>query len=75
MSDTEIFMHVTPLSLGLETAWVLEADEFEDKMKDLENICNTIFAKMYQAVGGVGADMGGGMHKDVPPSSGSSAKN
>ena len=24
-----------------------EADEFEDKMKELENICNAIMAKMY----------------------------
>ncbi|KAL4336133.1 hypothetical protein GQ457_07G018180 [Hibiscus cannabinus] len=27
-----------------------EADEFEDKMKELESICNPIFAKMYQVV-------------------------
>ncbi|XP_009789460.1 heat shock 70 kDa protein [Nicotiana sylvestris] len=36
-----------------------EVDEFEDKLKDLENLCNPIIAKMYQ--GGAGGDvpMGG----------------
>ncbi|CAN6373781.1 unnamed protein product [Urochloa humidicola] len=47
----------------------LEADEFEDKMKELEGICNPIIAKMYQ---GAGADMAGGMDEDAP-SGGSSA--
>ncbi|KAK9014610.1 hypothetical protein V6N11_005764 [Hibiscus sabdariffa] len=47
-----------------------EADEFEDKMKELESICNPIIAKMYQ---GAGADMGGGMDDDAPPSGGSGA--
>jgi len=32
-----------------------EVDEFEDKMKELEGICNPIIAKMYQ---GAGAGMG-----------------
>ncbi|KAK6926947.1 Heat shock protein 70 family [Dillenia turbinata] len=44
-----------------------EADEFEDKMKELESICNPIIAKKYQ--GGAGADMGAAsMDDDVPPS-------
>ena len=47
-----------------------EADEFEDKMKELESICNPIIAKMYQ---GAGPDMGGGMDEDVPPAGGSGA--
>ncbi|KAK8476856.1 hypothetical protein V6N11_057443 [Hibiscus sabdariffa] len=47
-----------------------EADEFEDKMKELESICNPIIAKMYQ---GAGADMGGGMDDDAPPAGGSGA--
>ncbi|KAE9453577.1 hypothetical protein C3L33_14518, partial [Rhododendron williamsianum] len=36
-----------------------EVEEFEDKLKELENFCNPIIAKMYQ--GGVGGDvpMGG----------------
>ncbi|XP_024989909.1 probable mediator of RNA polymerase II transcription subunit 37c isoform X3 [Cynara cardunculus var. scolymus] len=36
-----------------------EVDEFEDKMKELESICNPIIAKMYQA-GGVPDGAGGG---------------
>ncbi|CAD5166636.1 unnamed protein product [Musa acuminata subsp. malaccensis] len=45
-----------------------EADEFEDKMKELESICNPIIAKMYQ---GAGADMAGRMDDDVPSAGGS----
>ncbi|KAJ9550075.1 hypothetical protein OSB04_022618 [Centaurea solstitialis] len=40
-----------------------EADEFEDKMKELENVCNPIIAKMYQG-GGAGGSMD---EDDVPP--------
>ncbi|PHU24186.1 putative mediator of RNA polymerase II transcription subunit 37c [Capsicum chinense] len=32
-----------------------EVDEFEDKLKELENLCNPIIAKMYQ--GGAGGDV------------------
>ncbi|KAJ6986466.1 heat shock cognate 70 kDa protein 2 isoform X1 [Populus alba x Populus x berolinensis] len=48
----------------LDSNQLAEADEFEDKMKELESICNPIIAKMYQ---GAGADMGGGMEEDAPP--------
>ncbi|KAK4406128.1 Heat shock protein 4 [Sesamum angolense] len=48
-----------------------EADEFEDKMKELESICNPIIAKMYQDAGG--ADVGGGMDEDGPSAGGSGA--
>ncbi|KAF3965591.1 hypothetical protein CMV_010229 [Castanea mollissima] len=48
-----------------------EADEFEDKMKELESLCNPIIAKMYQ---GAGPDMGGGgMDEDAPPAGASGA--
>uniref|UniRef100_A0A0D9XT24 Uncharacterized protein n=1 Tax=Leersia perrieri TaxID=77586 RepID=A0A0D9XT24_9ORYZ len=48
-----------------------EADEFDDKIKELEGICNPIIAKMYQ---GAGADMAGGMDEDdAPPAGGSGA--
>ncbi|KEH30132.1 heat shock cognate 70 kDa protein [Medicago truncatula] len=40
-----------------------EADEFEDKMKELEGICNPIIARMYQGAGG---DAGGAMDEDGP---------
>ncbi|KAK8563695.1 hypothetical protein V6N12_035836 [Hibiscus sabdariffa] len=46
----------------LDNNQLAEADEFEDKMKELESICNPIIAKMYQGAGG---DMGG-MDEDVP---------
>merc|ERR1711966_394785 len=42
---------------GNQTA---EVDEFEDKLKELEGVCNPIISKMYQNAGGApGADMGG----------------
>ncbi|KAF2296037.1 hypothetical protein GH714_035791 [Hevea brasiliensis] len=55
----------------LDANQLAEADEFEDKMKELESICNPIIAKMYQ--GGAGPDMGGGMDEDVPSAGGSGA--
>eukprot|EP00854_Cymbomonas_tetramitiformis_P018813 gene18813-22477_t len=36
-----------------------EVDEFQDKLKELEGICNPIMAKMYQAGGGAGGMPGG----------------
>ncbi|XP_039041446.1 heat shock cognate 70 kDa protein 2-like [Hibiscus syriacus] len=48
-----------------------EADEFEDKMKELESICNPIIAKMYQGAGG---DMGAGTMDDDGPSVGAGPK-
>ncbi|KAA8543901.1 hypothetical protein F0562_021922 [Nyssa sinensis] len=47
----------------LDSNQLAEADEFEDKMKELESICNPIIAKMYQGAGG---EMGGDMDDDVP---------
>ena len=44
---------------GNQTA---EIDEFEDKLKELEGVCNPIISKMYQGAGGApppGADFGG----------------
>ncbi|KAI7729300.1 hypothetical protein M8C21_018520, partial [Ambrosia artemisiifolia] len=46
-----------------------EVEEFEDKMKELEGICNPIIARMYQGGAG-GPDMGGGMDEDGPSSTG-----
>uniref|UniRef100_A0A6V7QTR8 Heat shock cognate 70 kDa protein 2-like n=1 Tax=Ananas comosus var. bracteatus TaxID=296719 RepID=A0A6V7QTR8_ANACO len=53
----------------LDSNQLAEADEFEDKMKELESICNPIIAKMYQ---GAGADMAGDMDEDGPAAGGSS---
>ncbi|KAJ8421458.1 hypothetical protein Cgig2_005316 [Carnegiea gigantea] len=52
----------------LDANQLAEADEFEDKMKELESICNPIIAKMYQ--GGAGGDMGGAPMDDDGPSAG-----
>jgi L1 cell adhesion molecule like protein len=50
----------------LDNNQLAEADEFEDKMKELEGICNPIIAKMYQGDGA-------GMSDDVSPPSGGGA--
>lgn len=57
----------------LDNNQLAEADEFDDKMKELESICNPIIAKMYQ--GGAGGAAGappsyGGADDDVPSGSG-----
>lgn len=49
----------------LDRNQLAEVDELEDKLKELENICNPIIAQMYQAAGGgaggpMGNDMQGG---------------
>ncbi|KAL5699888.1 70-kilodalton heat shock protein [Ranunculus cassubicifolius] len=44
-----------------------EVDEFEDKLKELEGLCNPIISKMYQ---GGGAEMPGGMAGDMPSGGG-----
>ncbi|GAU18297.1 hypothetical protein TSUD_201860 [Trifolium subterraneum] len=51
----------TPTSFLGQANQLAEVDEFEDKQKELEGICNPIIAKMYQ--GGAGGDvpMGDGM--------------
>mmetsp|Transcript_45331 Transcript_45331/g.84644 ORF Transcript_45331/g.84644 Transcript_45331/m.84644 type:complete len:650 (-) Transcript_45331:210-2159(-) len=59
----------------LEANQLAEVDEFEDKLKELEGICNPIMAKMYQAGGGMPGGMPdmSGMGGDAgapPPSAG-----
>ncbi|KAL3623931.1 70-kilodalton heat shock protein [Castilleja foliolosa] len=44
----------------LEGNQLAEVDELEDKLKELEGICNPIVAKMYQGGGGGMADVAGG---------------
>ncbi|KAF9623656.1 hypothetical protein IFM89_003688 [Coptis chinensis] len=53
----------------LDNNQLAEADEFEDKMKELESLCNPIITKMYQ---GAGADMGARMDEDGPSVGGGS---
>merc|ERR1719199_2084701 len=62
----------------LEANQLAEVDEFEDKLKELEGICNPIMAKMYQAGGGMPGGMPdmGGMGGDAgapPPGAGGSS--
>ncbi|CAI9285604.1 unnamed protein product [Lactuca saligna] len=45
----------------LEKNQLAEVDELEDKLKELEGVCNPIIAKMYQAGGGGDVPMGEGM--------------
>ncbi|RVW57070.1 Heat shock cognate 70 kDa protein [Vitis vinifera] len=52
----------------LDANQLAEADEFEDKMKELESLCNPIIAKMYQGSGG--GDFGGAMDEDGPSAGG-----
>ncbi|KAL2554865.1 Heat shock 70 kDa protein 5 [Forsythia ovata] len=49
----------------LERNQLAEVDEFEDKLKDLENLCNPIIAKMYQSGAG-DMPMGGAAAGDMP---------
>lgn len=45
----------------LEKNQLAEVDELEDKLKELEGVCNPIIAKMYQGAGGGDVPMGEGM--------------
>ncbi|XXG82396.1 hypothetical protein AAC387_Pa10g0355 [Persea americana] len=54
----------------LNSNQLAEADEFEDKMKEHEGICNPIIAKMYQ---GTGAGVARDMDEDGPAPGGSGA--
>uniref|UniRef100_A0A7S0MU54 Heat shock protein 70 n=1 Tax=Pyramimonas obovata TaxID=1411642 RepID=A0A7S0MU54_9CHLO len=62
----------------LEANQLAEVDEFEDKLKELEGLCNPIMAKMYQGGGGMPGGMPdmGGMGGDAgapPPGAGGSS--
>ncbi|KEH37493.1 heat shock cognate 70 kDa protein [Medicago truncatula] len=53
----------------LDANQLAEADEFEDKMKEPEGVCNPIIAKMYQGGAGLGMDAAPG-NDDVPSGAG-----
>jgi len=59
----------------LEANQLAEVDEFEDKLKELEGLCNPIMSKMYQGGGGGGGmpDMGGAGGAPPPDAGGSSS--
>jgi len=50
-----------------------EKDEFEEKKKELEAVCNPIMMKFYQAGGMPGGGMPGGMDDDMPSGGGGSS--
>mmetsp|Transcript_18640 Transcript_18640/g.63512 ORF Transcript_18640/g.63512 Transcript_18640/m.63512 type:complete len:658 (-) Transcript_18640:159-2132(-) len=59
----------------LDANQLAEVDEFEDKLKELEGICNPVISKIYQGAGGMPGGMPdmGGMGGDAgapPPPSG-----
>lgn len=58
---------VTDALNWLDQNQLAEMDEFEDKQKELETICNPIISKMYSGGGGMGTD------NDMPSSGGGSA--
>merc|ERR1711957_139288 len=50
----------------LETNDNAEAEEFEEKKKEMEAITNPIMTKLYQGAGGEGGGMPGGMPGGLP---------
>jgi L1 cell adhesion molecule like protein len=54
----------------LDANQLAEKEEFEDKQKDLEKICNPIITKMYAASGGVPPGGPGGPGAGFPPGAG-----
>merc|ERR1712241_1249758 len=45
----------------LDANQLAEIDEFKDKQKEVEGVCNPIITKLYQDAGGVPGGMPGGM--------------
>ena len=45
----------------LDANQLAEVDEFQDKQKEVEAVCNPIITKLYQAAGGAPGGMPGGM--------------
>merc|ERR550539_1601971 len=45
----------------LDANQLAEVDEFQDKQKEVEGICNPIITKLYQDAGGAPGGMPGGM--------------
>lgn len=51
-----------------------EEEEFQHKLKELEDICNPVITKMYQGAGGAGAPPGAGGAAPPPRSGGAGPK-
>merc|ERR1711922_108666 len=52
-----------------------EVDEFQDKQKELEAVCNPIISKLYQQGGAPGGNMPNGMPSGMPKGSASAGSN
>merc|ERR1712004_19859 len=52
----------------LESNQLGEVDEFQDKQKELEAVCNAIITKLYQQGGAPGGAMPNGMPNSMPNS-------
>merc|ERR1712113_1290382 len=50
----------------LDANQLAEVEEFQDKQKEVEGICNPIITKLYQAAGGAPGGMPGGMPEVCP---------
>merc|ERR1712240_925631 len=50
----------------LDSNQTAEKDEYEDKQKELEGVCNPIISKMYQGAGGPQGNMPGGAPGGMP---------
>merc|ERR1739842_37948 len=54
----------------LDANQTAEEDEYKDKQKEVEGICNPIITKLYQAAGGAPGGMPGGMPPGMPGAGG-----
>ncbi len=54
----------------LDANQLAEVDEFQDKQKEVEGICNPIITKLYQEAGGAPGGMPGGMPGGIPGAGG-----
>merc|ERR1712233_93588 len=52
----------------LDSNQLAEVDEFQDKQKEVEAVCNPIISKLYQQGGAPGDGMPGGMPNGMPGS-------
>merc|ERR1712227_1068574 len=50
----------------LDANQLAEVDEFKDKQKEVEGVCNPIVTKLYQQAGGPPGGMPGGMPRGMP---------
>jgi heat shock protein 1/8 len=58
----------------LDNNQLAEADEFDDKLKELESLANPIIARLYQGGGGAGAGPSAPMGDDMPSGGGAGPK-